>query len=352
MSEYSTTIGIDLGDKYSSICVVDAEGEVLEESRLRTTDKALTERFEAMRPALVVLETGTHSRWVSHLLGKLGHEVVVGNARRLRMIYCNENKTDRLDAQSLARVARMDRKLLYEIQHRSHRAHLDLEQIKARDLLVNERKRIVVHIRSVVKTFGLCLPKCDTGYFCKKTQPLLPAELQEVLEPLYDVLEVLHEKIAVYDAKIKALAQQAYSECDLLREIGGVGPITALAFILTIEDPARFDTSRQVGSYFGLRPKLDKSGQRDPQLPITKCGNTMVRRLLVQAAHYILGHFGPDCDLRRFGLCIAERGGKRAKKRAVVAVARKLSVLMHRLWKNGEIYDPFFVAKMRGDSIG
>lgn len=350
MEKYSTTIGIDLGDEYSTICVLDDQGEIVEEGKVRTTRKAFRARFASTPAARLAMETGTHSRWTSEMLNGFGHEVIVADARRLRMIFGNENKNDKLDAQTLARVARFDPKLLSRVRHRRHDTHVDLEQLKARDMLVDQRKRLICHVRSVVKTFGYRLPKCDTDYFWKKAPEHVPEALKEVLAPLLDVLETLDAKIREYDTRIDGLCETRYAETELLREITGVGPITALAYILTIEDPHRFGRSRQVGSFFGLRPRLDQSSERDPELPITKCGNAMVRRLLVQAAHYILGPFGPDCDLRRFGMRIAERGGKNAKKRAIVAVARKLSVLLHRLWITGEIYDPLYNAKRQEEA--
>jgi transposase len=344
------TIGIDLGDKYSAVCVLDEDGEIVEEGSVRTTRKAITRRFEWMHPALIAMESGTHSRWVSELLTALGHEAVVGNSRRLRMISGHEDKNDQLDARTLAGIMYFKRDLLHEIRHRSRKAHRDLEYVKARDTLVGQRKRLICHIRSVVKGFGERLPSCDTDYFHTQTREHVPAELEEVLAPLYELLEKLDEGIRNYDARIKKLGERDYPETQILRAIAGVGPITALAYVLVMDDPGRFTKSRQVASYFGLRPRRHQSGGKDPALPITKCGNGLMRRLLVQAAHYILGPFGPDCDLRRFGLRLAAAGGRAAKKRAVVAVARKLSVLMHRLWVRGEIYDPLFNARQHGEA--
>jgi transposase len=129
-----------------------------------------------------------------------------------------------------------------------------------------------------------------------------------------------------------------------LRQVEGVGPLTALTFVLTLEDPYRFEKSRSVGAYLGLVPASDKSGDRDPQRRISKEGDEMLRKLLVGSAHYILGPFGGDSDLRRHGEKIASRGAKNAKKRAAVAVARKLAVLLHRLWVTGEVYDPLYNA--------
>ena len=137
----------------------------------------------------------------------------------------------------------------------------------------------------------------------------------------------------------------------LLRQVPGVGALTALTYVLTLEDPARFADPRAVGSYLGLRPRQADSGDLSPQLHVTKAGDEMLRRLLVGAAHYILGPFGPDTDLRRWGLGLAARGGKRGKRLAVVAVARKLSVLLLRLWATGEAYEPLRNAAGEGRSL-
>jgi transposase len=154
----------------------------------------------------------------------------------------------------------------------------------------------------------------------------------------------LSGQIRNYDKQIETMAEQRYPEVKILTQICGVGVLTALTYVLVLEDPHRFKKSRSVGAYLGLRPRLNQSGQSDRQLRITKAGDSLLRRLLVGSGQYILGPFGPDCDLRRWGLTLAARGGKNAKKRAVVAVARKLAVLLHRLWITGEAYEAFRVA--------
>jgi transposase len=169
---------------------------------------------------------------------------------------------------------------------------------------------------------------------------LIPEDLAPALLPLLDTLTQLTARIRAYDKKIRELCDKSYPETAQLRQVTGVGPITGLAFVLTLEDPGRFKKSRIVGAFVGLVPRKDQSGDRDPELPITKAGDPMLRQLLVQSAHYVLGPFGPDCDLQRFGKRLESRGGKNAKKRAVVAVARKLAVLLHSLWKTGEEYEP------------
>ena len=159
----------------------------------------------------------------------------------------------------------------------------------------------------------------------------------------------LTETIRDYERRIERVCKESYPrETGLLQQVPGVGALTSLTFVLTLEDPDRFETSRAVGAYLGLVPAQERSGERDPQKRISKEGDEMLRRLLVSSAHYILGPFGPDSDLRRHGEKIAGRGGKNAKKRAVVAVARKLSVLLHRLWITGEAYEPLHNARLTG----
>jgi len=266
--------------------------------------------------------------------------VLVANPRKTRLIYENDSKSDKVDAEWLARVARMDPRLLAPIEHRDTETRADLAIARARAALVATRTQLINHMRGAVKSLGGRLPKCDAESFSKKVAGSVPKELQPALSPLLSILRTVTTKIHEYEKKIASLTQGKYSETQLLQQVTGVGPITSLVYVLTIEDPRRFRRSRAVGSYLGLRPRTRDSGDRNPQLRITKAGDRMLRRLLVGSAHYILGPFGADCDLRRWGLALAERGGKNGKKRAVVAVARKLAVLLHRLWITGETYEP------------
>jgi transposase len=199
----------------------------------------------------------------------------------------------------------------------------------------------------MVKSFGKRLPRCSTESFAKKVRPKLPAALRPALEPILDSIQELSARIRSYEREIERLAEEGYPETQPLRQIKGVGALTALAYVLTLEDPGRFSVSREVGPCLGLLPRRDQSGEHDPQRQITKTGDAFLRRLLVGSAHYILGPFGQDSHLRRWGLRLAERGGKHAKKRAVVAVARKLAVLLHKLWVSGEDYHPFYPARGR-----
>jgi len=334
------TIGLDLGDRYSAVYVLDAEGECVELGRVRTTPAALRQRFAGMPRARVVMEAGTHSPWVSRVVAALGHETIVANPRRLRAIYDNDDKADSVDAEYLARVGRADPRLLRGIQHRGEQAQADLAVVRARDALVRTRTLLINHTRGVVKAMGGRLPNASAEAFARKARGHLPPALEPALGPVLQHLERLTQVIRAYDRQLEQLCAERYSETMVLRQIGGVGPVTALAYVLVLEDPGRFRRSRSVGAYLGLRPRRSQSGEREPQLRITRAGDPFLRRLLVQAAHYILGPHGADCDLRRYGARIAARGGKNAKKRAVVAVARKLAVLLHHLWLTGEVYEP------------
>jgi transposase len=292
----------------------------------------------------IAIEAGTHSPWVSRLLKECGHEVLVANARKLRLIYSNKRKTDEIDAENLARLARVDPKLLYPLNHRGEDSQAHLAIIRSREALVGSRTQLVNHVRGAVKSFGARLPKCPARSFHKKAVAHIPEALRPALGPILEQIGSLTERIQDYDRQLEMISKEHYPETELLRQVEGVGALTALAFVLTLEDPYRFAKSRSVGAYLGLVPARDQSGDRDPQKHISKEGDEMLRRLMVSSAHYILGPFGSDSDLRRHGEKIASRGAKNAKKRAVVAVARKLSVLLHRLWVSAEVYKPLYNA--------
>jgi transposase len=337
------TAGLDLGDKYSYLCLIDqADGEVIEEGRMRTTPDALRRRFASEQQLRIAIEAGTHSPWVSRVLEECGHEVLVANARKLRLIYSNKRKTDEVDAENLARLARVDPKLLYPLKHRGEECQAHMAIIRSREALVDCRTQLVNHVRGTVKSFGHRLPKCPARSFHKRAKEHIPEALRPALEPVLEQIASLTERIRGYDRKLETICQEHYPETELLRQVEGIGPLTALTFVLTLEDPHRFEKSRSVGAYLGLVPATDRSGERDPQRRISKEGDELLRKLLVGSAHYILGPFGSDSDLRRHGEKIASRGAKNSKKGAAVAVARKLSVLLHRLWVSGEVYDPLY----------
>ena len=333
-------IGMDLGDKASRYCVLNEEGQVLRESSAGTTRRGMTQVFARLGRCRIAIEVGTHSPWVSRLLQSFGHEVIVANPRQVKLISASSRKDDRLDAQTLARLARVDPQLLRPIRHRSERAQQHLQVIRVRAALVEARTRLVNTARGLAKAMGERLPSCDTDQMGVARSEALPAGLRETLRPLLEAVASLTEKIQASDERIEQIARVEYPETALLRQVSGVGALIALTFVLTVEDQARFHKSRDVGCYVGLRPRRSSSGESEPQLRITKEGDLYLRKMLVQGAHGILGRRGPDTDLKRWGLRLCQRGGKNAKKRALVAVARKLAILLHRLWVTAEVYEP------------
>lgn len=334
------TAGWDVGDRWTqAVVLVGASGERLSVDRMATSERGVRHWTQRHGVGRVVLETGPHSPWLSRLASSLGHEVIVADSRQVPLIGRSQRKTDVLDAERLARVARVDPSLLHPVQHRSATVQRDLGVLRARDGLVRARTLLVNHVRGAVKAAGGRIPKCSTEAFPARAAVALPEELRSLLAPVLASVTQLTEQIRVFDAAVDELARR-YPATERLRQVPGVGPVTAVAYVLTIESPERFGHSRDVGAYLGLAPGVRDSGQSQPQLNITKQGDSFLRRLLVQAAQYTLGPFGPDSELRRFGEALAQRGGKAAKKRAVVAVARKLAVLLHRLWTTGAPYEP------------
>ena len=353
MKNYNTemTIGMDLGNKKHEICILETASGSLIETVSILNDMVSMEnyfnRFKDPQKVKVAIEAGTHSPWIYHLLKDMGFRVLVGNPRRLRMIWQTDNKNDQRDAEMLARIARLDTKLLHPIQHRNMEAHKDLNILKCRDGLVSCRTNLVNTVRGLLKSQGIVVPSSSTDAFAKKAVSILPSELVPIFRDLLTTIEELSLKIKKFDKMIHKICEKKYPEAIHLQQIKGVGPITSLGYVLTLEQHSRFKKSRDVGPFLGLVPKRDQSGDTDKQLSITKSGNCYLRSTLVSASHYILGPFGEDCDLRRYGLRIAERGGKAAKRKAVVAVARKLAVVMHSLWKSGQTYEPLMNSRNR-----
>ena len=334
------TVGVDLGDQWSNYCILGLGGETLGEGQFRTRRQEVGEFFQGLAISRVVIEVGTHSAWVREVIAGLGHEVLVANAQRMEGSKRRRRKNDRIDAAKLARLGRVDPKSLYPIQHRSTEVREDLLVIRVRDSLVESRTKLISTVRGMVKTMGARVPGCSSVSFSAKAADQIPHEVRETLQPLLRLIQTLSEEIKSYEKRIEKLGSEKYMDTKLLRQVNGVGPVTSLAYVLTLETPQRFKRSRDVGPYLGLVPQQEDSGDSQPQLGISKAGDRMLRKLLVGSAHYILGPFGPDTDLRRFGMKLCQRGGKNAKKRASVAVARKLAVLLHRLWSSGEVYEP------------
>jgi transposase len=331
------TIGVDVSDRKSYFYILNAQGEYSASGSIPTSPQGFLEYFGSLEPARVAIETGTHSLWLTWLIQKLGHEVLLANARELKLIFNSTKKDDPMDAEKLCRLARFDPKLLHPVEPRSKERQIDRLVLASRSQLVKARTQLVLHVRGEVKTFGARIPSSySTEAFHYKAAEHVPEEIAATIQPMLDTIKDLTQRIRAFDVRIEGEMVKKYPETKLLRQVPGVGPITALAFVLAIGDPHRFKDSRQVGTYFGLTPRLDKSGKIDRQCGISKAGDDTVRTLLVSSAHYVLGPFGPDSDLRRFGQELGQQGGKGGKKRAVIAVARKLAVLLHALWVSGE----------------
>ena len=343
--ESRRVIGMDVHDRKTSICILNGTA-VVERLTLKTDRSVMRAAFSQWSSSLVVMEVGKQSPWLSRLIQSCGHEVVVANPRKL-LKSRSQRKSDRQDAEHLARLGRLDRSMLHPVKHRSERAQAHLAVIRARQQVVEARTKLINSTRGMVKSFGYSLPKCDAKCFASRVQKEgLPPELCGALEPMVDVIAQMTSTIKEYNKEIEGLCKDEYPETEILRQIRGVGAQTALAFRLVLDDPTRFRRSRSVGAYLGMVPGLHESGTQSRALHISKQGDPLLRRLLTQGAQYILGPFGEDCDLRRHGESILERsGGAPARRRAVVAVARKLAVLMHRLWVAGETYDPLYNAK-------
>lgn len=351
MKEYSAAVvGMDLGDRRSELCALNEAREVIWRRPVKMTRDSVREVFEGMAPTTVVTEAGTHSMWVSELLKSIGHKVIVANPRALGLIYASNKKNDRNDAELLARLGLADEELLSPITHRDLAAHADLAMVRSRCNLVEARTALVNAVRGTVKVFGERLRSCSTESFHKLAEDV-PVNLRAATAPLFACIEKLSVEIKAVDKNIEILCDEKYPETKRVRQIRGVGPVTALVFVLVIEDPSRFQKSRQIGPYMGLVPKQDQSGKQDRELRITKAGDQYLRCLLLQCAHYILGRNGEDCDLRDFGLRLFNRGGKYAKARSAVAVARKLAVLMHKLWVTNDEYDPHIVRKLNAPEV-
>jgi transposase len=343
------TVGLDLGDRSSRYCILNEAGGKASEDQLLTTKAGLDSLFAKMAVCRIALEVGTHSPWVSRHLAAMGHEVIVANPRKVRLITQSVKKNDRMDAEQLARLARVDPQLLGPIRHRGAEAQGDLAVIRARGELVDCRTALINTARGLAKPMGERLKSCDADYVKESLAEGLSEATQNAIRPLLKSVEEISRQIGAYDKKIQEM-EKRYPETKVLKQVHGVGTLIALTFMLTLEDAERFAHSRDVGPYLGLTRKLRDSGESQPELGISKAGDVLLRRLLVQAAHCILRDGAPDSDLKLWGMTkvqagAGKKGSKRRKKRATVAVARKLAVLLHRLWVTGEVYDPQYNRK-------
>lgn len=334
------TLGLDLGARRTQVCVLASDGSRLEERAIATTMESIEELLERFPGARVVLEASTSARWIDGLARSKGHETIVANPRRIPIITANVRKCDRNDARLLAEIGQIKPDLLSPVTLRDERYQRVRTLLFSRALLVQSRTSFVNHVRTECRNHGRSLPQCATTSFAKKVRAIVPKHLRSPLQPMLDNIEVLNASIAGYDAQIVEISKTEFPETSVLRQVHGVGPLIALAFVATVGEPSRFAKSRSVGPYLGLVPRISQSGGRNPTLSITKHGDGFMRSLLVSAATRILGPFGEDSDLRRFGLAIQGSGDKRSKAKARIAVARKLAVLLHRLLVTGEVYEP------------
>lgn len=335
------TIGLDLGDRRHTYYVLDGAGKMAREGSLGNTRQQLATMARSYPGATVVMEAGTHSPWVSRFLQELGLRVIVANPRKTRAIYQNERKSDRHDAMMLARLARMDPTLLHPVEHGSQEAQQDMLQLKLRDSLVRARVALINAVRFTLKSLGYPVSNPSSERFHKLVLSEVPESIGEMIAQNVAAIAELTQRIKALEVSISRLAAERYPETIYLQQVSGVGPITSLYFVLKVGTPGRFQRTRDIGAFLGLCPRRDQSGETDKELRISKCGDQYLRGLLVNAAQYILGPFGTDSALREHGLRLAQEGTARAKKRAVVAVARKLAVLLLTLWKSREPYESF-----------
>jgi transposase len=341
------TIGLDAGDSKTHFCVLDVNRKTIATGSCPTTREHLAGELSRFPGAKVVLEAGSQSPWLSRFLQGLGYQVHVADPRRVQLITKDPRKSDRRDARTLALLEAGCPELLGDVHHRGEQVQADISILRARDLVVRLRTMAVQEVRSLAKVFGSSLPTTSVEAFPKKVRPAIPAPLDPAVEPLLDLIGVLTKTIDGFEKKLEEAAKERYPEAARFRAINGVGPITAMAFLLSVDNPGRFASNRKVGSWVGLCPRSHASGDQNPALPISKAGDCYLRRILVQSAQYMLGRFGQDSDLRRFGLRLVERGGRAAKRKAVVAVARKLAVRLLMLWRSGRTYDPLHNVKQR-----
>lgn len=332
-------VGFDVSEKTIETFAVcgneSSKGSCKIENSKKSIEKFLL-MFKNPAQVCIVMETGTHSLWMSEFIGAHGFEVIVAHARDLALIYGSDKKNDSLDAEKLARLAQADRKLLHPIKHMTMERQIDLTIVKARDLVVRQRTQIINTIRGLLRSAGHKLIEVEySSETIKKCCNSLPEEMKPAIAPLLQQISYLDLAIKEYNLQLKKLCKK-YPATEIIQQIPGVGPVTAVAFVLIVGDPNRFENSARLCAYLGVVPKQDQSGDTDKQLGITKKGNKTMRRLLVQAAHYILGAFGKNCDLRAYGMRIQSRGGKAAKKKSYIAVARKLVTVMLALWQHPE----------------
>lgn len=334
----ASALGIDLSDRSFNFCFMTAEGGVVAEGKRRLTALYVAEIWAAYPADVVVLEAGTPSAWVTEAFELQGARVVVADPRKLRAVTADVRKSDARDARMLARLGLADEELLAPTYVRASEHRMWMALLKVRDQQVRARVATVLEVRSQVKIAGSRLPGCSTEAF-EQCEALVPTGLAPILAPAFDTLRAINAAIRRLDQQIAEVGKSS-PEVQRLAKVHGVGPVTALAFVAVVGDAARFERTRDVGAYLGMVPRRDQSGVSDPKLRITKAGSGFLRRLLVQCAHFLIGPLAQDCALRRQGLRKLAQLGDGAKKKVIVAIARKLAVLLLSLWKQKATWEP------------
>jgi len=326
--------GLDISDKSTHICVMDGEGKIVWRGVCATDPEVLafTLRKHARDVARVVLETGSLSAFLYHGLIERGVPVVCICARHAKKaLSARTNKSDVHDAEGLAQLARTG--WFKAVHIKDSATHLDRAQLKVREQLIKSHHAMVNQMRGLLKLFGLRMGKVTTpGKRAERLEALYAqkSELRVILAPLVATLTALEAQISSSSRSLKARAE-ADPVCQRLMSVPGVGPIVALSFKSTIEDPGRFDHGQDAGAYAGLTPRRFQSGEHDAKGHISRAGDPMLRSALYEAANNLLSRVKRPSPLQTWGKALATSKGA---KRARVAVARKLAVLLHRLWQS------------------
>ena len=334
------TIGMDLGNEKHAVCALDESGQILFRKDIDNKPEVLEPFFREHAGATVAMETGLCCRWISALAKACGCEAVVCNARKLSAIWQNQHKNDENDALLLAQLTRADRRLVHPVALRDDEHHEIVQIIELRAVAVAQRTQAVNAVRGLCKACGVFIPGCDASCFHKVAADAIPRETAWKFRPMLRHLKETESLIRRYDKMLVKYAGAHFGEeVELLQTIPGVGTVTACAFVAFVDDMRRFRKARDAGVYFGLTPAQDNSRTQDKPKRITKAGNGIMRSLLVNATNYILRKSSPDTALKRHGMAICARGGKVAKRKAKVAVARKLATVMFAMLRSGKPYE-------------
>ncbi len=341
--EYYTAIGIDVSDRMSKICVmtkVAGTRRIVDETTVATTKDGFREYLERQdRNAPVTFETGIHCRWMAEFIRSMGFKVYVANPAKLKMLTESDTKNDRNDARELARYTLADVEMLHPVFLRAEQYQQMIRLLEARRALLGARTKLINEMRGFAKSMGFRIPRRDADYFHLIDRATWPRDLETLCWPMLAVVKTISLKIKAVEKQMHVLADtpEFRESAERLQQIAGVGFFSSVAFIAFLGgNYERFAKARDVGPYLGLVPRQDASGNIDKQLSITKKGSSLLRSLLAECAQAAMRDHAKMSDLRIKGLRIAERGGKNAKKRAVIAIVRSLAVTMVALLKHPE----------------